>query len=101
MAVPLPQEERRTLTSARQPATWSPLRAWFKWLASSNHILYNPASELELPRLEHRLPKYVLTATEADMVIIQPTWTRPWASATGPSWRRCTRTGMRRMELLV
>lgn len=34
-----------------------PLRAWFKWLARNNHILYNPASELELPRLEHRLPK--------------------------------------------
>ena len=27
-----------------------PLRAWFKWLARENHILSNPASELELPR---------------------------------------------------
>ena len=26
-----------------------PIRAWFKWLTKNNHILYNPASELELP----------------------------------------------------
>jgi integrase/recombinase XerD len=45
------------------------LRAWFKWLARQNHILYNPASELELPKLEHRLPKHVLTAKEAELII--------------------------------
>ena len=45
------------------------LRCWFKWLAKSNHLLYNPASELELPKLEQRLPKYILTAQEADIII--------------------------------
>src|SRR5262249_33109861 len=40
------------------------VRMWFKWLARFNHILYNPASELELPKLEYRLPKFVLTANE-------------------------------------
>ena len=29
-----------------------PLRAWFKWLTRQNYLLYNPASEMELPRLE-------------------------------------------------
>jgi hypothetical protein len=28
-----------------------PLRAWFKWLARQNYLLYNPASELELPKI--------------------------------------------------
>ena len=28
-----------------------PLRVWFKWMARSHHILHNPASELEMPRL--------------------------------------------------
>ena len=28
-----------------------PLRGWFKWMARNHHILHNPASELELPRL--------------------------------------------------
>ena len=27
------------------------IRAWFKWMARNNHILYNPASDIELPRL--------------------------------------------------
>ena len=43
-----------------------PMRTWFKWLARQNHILYNPASELELPKLEQRLPKHILTAQEAE-----------------------------------
>ena len=46
-----------------------PIRAFFKWLTRQNVLLYNPASELELPRLEHRLPKHVLTASEAEAVL--------------------------------
>jgi len=48
------------------------IRAFFRWLARQNRILYNPASELELPRLEKRLPRHVLTATEAELVLQQP-----------------------------
>ena len=46
-----------------------PVRGFFKWLARQNLILYNPASELELPRLERRLPKAVLSAAEAEAVL--------------------------------
>ena len=46
-----------------------PIRAFFKWLAKNNYILYNPASELELPRLERRLPKHVLTISEVEQVM--------------------------------
>lgn len=49
-----------------------PLRAWFKWLARENHILSNPASELELPRPEKRLPALVLTADEAEAIMAMP-----------------------------
>lgn len=55
----------------------TPVRAWFKWLARQNHILYNPASELELPKLEQRLPKFVLTAPEAEQVLNLPDPTQP------------------------
>ena len=54
-----------------------PIRAWFRWMARNNHILYNPASDIELPRLEHRLPKHVLTASEAEQVINQANVTEP------------------------
>jgi integrase/recombinase XerD len=37
-----------------------------------NLLLYNPASELELPKPEKRLPKHTLTTEEAELVLIQP-----------------------------
>ncbi len=34
-------------------------------VARRNYLPHNPAFELELPHLENRLPKYVLSAEEA------------------------------------
>jgi integrase/recombinase XerD len=34
-----------------------PLQAWFKWLTKQNHILYNPAADLDLPTRPKALPK--------------------------------------------
>ena len=48
-----------------------PLRVWFKWMARQHHILHNPASEIDLPRVGHRLPKAVLTASEAERIMLQ------------------------------
>jgi integrase/recombinase XerD len=39
------------LSIASQHKHLVPVRALFKWLTRSNLILYNPASELELPRI--------------------------------------------------
>lgn len=50
------KEDGKPLTTRSQHTRITPLRADFKWLARNNHILYKPASELELPRLERRLP---------------------------------------------
>ena len=48
------------------------LVAFFKWLAKNNLVLFNPASEIELPRLDRRLPREVLTASEAEQIM---SWT--------------------------
>ena len=37
------------------------LKAWFKWLTQQNYLLYNPASELQMPRTPERLPRYILS----------------------------------------
>jgi integrase/recombinase XerD len=42
------------------------LKGWFQWLTRQNVILHNPASELELPRPEKRLPSHGLTLAEID-----------------------------------
>lgn len=58
------KEDGQPLTTRSQHTRVTPLRAFFKWLARQNHILYNPASDLELPRLERRkrLPSNVCTS---------------------------------------
>ena len=53
-----------------------PLRMWFRWMARQHHILHNPASELELPRLGFRLPNAVLTAEEAELIMAQTNYPR-------------------------
>ena len=50
----------------------TPVRALFKWLARENRILYNPASELELPKAERRLPRAILSQAEAEQVLAVP-----------------------------
>lgn len=49
-----------------------PVRAFFKWAVRNGHVLSNPASEIELPRLEHRLPKPALSVAEAEQVLAVP-----------------------------
>lgn len=45
------------------------VRVFFQWLARQHYLLYNPASELDLPRPEKRLPRHVLTAAEVEQVL--------------------------------
>ena len=76
-----------------------PLRAWFKWLARQNHILYNPAAELELPRLEHRLPRHVLSVREVELVLGQPDLSNAYGVRDRAMLETLYSTGIRRMEL--
>jgi integrase/recombinase XerD len=76
-----------------------PLRAWFKWLARQNYLLYNPASELELPRLEHRLPKHILTTQEVEKILALPNLDEPIGIRDRAMLETLYSTGMRRSEL--
>ncbi len=88
------------LTFRGQHARLVPIRALFKWLARQNHLLYNPASELELPRLEQRLPKHVLTKAEVEQVLRQPDTSEADGPAGPAILETFYSTGMRRSELL-
>jgi integrase/recombinase XerD len=59
------------LTLGTQAGCLAPLKAWFKWLAKENHILYNPASELEMPRQGHHLPRTVLSVQEVERILAE------------------------------
>ena len=57
------------LTLGSQHATLAPLKTFFKWLARQNHILYNPASELELPAQPKQLPRILLAVEEIEAIL--------------------------------
>lgn len=77
-----------------------PVRAWFKWLARQNYILYNPAADIELPKLEHRLPKHVLTISEAEQVINQANVSQRLGIRDRAILETLYSTGVRRSELV-
>lgn len=66
------QRNGKPLAFSTQHTCLSALRAFFKWLTQENLILYNPASELELPKLGHRLPRDVLSARQVETVLNKP-----------------------------
>jgi integrase/recombinase XerD len=77
----------------------TPVRALFKWLARQNRILYNPASELELPKAERRLPAAVLSQAEAEQILAVPDLHDPLGLRDRAMLELFYATGIRRSEL--
>jgi len=87
------------LTFRSQHAQLSALRIFFRWLARERHILHNPASELELPRLGRRLPKPALTVAETESILALPDIESPLGLRDRTMLEVFYSTGLRRSEL--
>ena len=77
----------------------SALKHFFRWLTRQNVILHNPASELEMPRLEKRLPQEVLTLTEVEKLLAVPDVSDPLGVRDRAMLELFYSTGIRRTEL--
>jgi len=62
-----------------KPLAWSSqhlhlkeVKQFFAWLARQNVIPFNPAAEIQLPKLPRQLPKAVLSTEEVERVLAQP-----------------------------
>jgi integrase/recombinase XerD len=88
------------LSFKSQRTRLQPLRAFFKYLSKNNLVLYNPAADLEMPRLEKRLPRCVLSASEAESVINVPDVETDLGVRDRAILETFYSTGMRRMELV-
>ena len=75
------------------------VNAFFRWLTRQHLTLFNPASEIELPRQNVRLPRDILTAQEADWVINQPNVAEPLGVRDRAILETFYSTGIRRKEL--
>jgi integrase/recombinase XerD len=108
---PILERYRRYLYHYRQPngdpisfATQQqrlvPIKAFFKWLTKENFILYNPASELELPKVHKRLPKHILTAQEVEQILNQTSLHGDLGIRDRAIIETLYSTGIRRAELI-
>jgi integrase/recombinase XerD len=91
----------KPLSVASQSNRLTAVRRFFRYLVQQNHLLYNPASELELPRPEYRLPKDVLTAGEVERVMTQPELATPEGLMHRAVLEVLYSTGVRRAELIA
>jgi integrase/recombinase XerD len=97
---------RPDATAAGKRLSWSTqrervgmLRDWFRWLTRQNLILHNPASELELPRPERRLPTAGLSREEVARLFAVPDVADPLGLRDRAMLEMLYATGMRRTEL--
>ena len=89
------------------PLSWSSqskhlvdVRMFFEYLAKENHIPFNPATSLELPKQPQKLPKAVLTVDEVERVLAQPDTTNPLGLRDRAIFETLYSTGIRRIEVV-
>jgi integrase/recombinase XerD len=75
------------------------LKDFFRWITRQNVILHNPASELELPRMEKRLPQEALSVTEVEKLLAIPDVTDPLGVRDRAMLELFYSCGLRRTEL--
>lgn len=75
------------------------LRGWFRWLTRQRHLLYNPAAELELPRVPQRLPATMLSEADVGALLSEPDCSRPLGVRDRSILETLYSSGLRRMEL--
>lgn len=94
------KKDAQPLSFRSQVAHLVPVRSFFKWLCRQNLLLSNPASDLELPRVERRLPKHILSAGEVERVLALPCVSEPLGLRDRAILEVFYSTAMRRRELI-
>lgn len=93
------QKSGKPLAIGSQIGRLLPIKAFFRWAVRQYLVLSNPASDLEMPRAERRLPKIILTAAETERVLAMPLVSTFCGLRDRAMMEVLYSTGMRRMEL--
>ena len=89
----------KKLSFRSQHARLLPLRAFFKWLCRRDLLPANPAADLDLPKLEKRLPKHILNMREAELVLAQADVSTAMGLRDRAILETFYSTALRRMEI--
>jgi integrase/recombinase XerD len=95
------EKEAKRLSVGTQANRLAAVRKFFSWLLSEQQIAYNPATTLQLPRQPQRLPRGVLTKSEARRLIEATPTTKPRDIRDRAILETLYATGIRRAELLA
>ena len=90
----------KPLAISNQAAHLSSLRVFFRWLAKKRYMHYNPACELELPRVPQALPRDILSVKEVEQVLSEPDLSQPMGIRDRAIMELLYSTGMRRSEII-
>jgi len=90
----------KPLTVSVQHQRLGTLRGYFRWLVKQRYLLYNPAAEIELPKMDQRLPKTILSAREIELVMMQPKVDTPIGLRDRAIMEVLYSTGIRRAEVI-
>ncbi len=89
-----------------QPLSWSSqtlhlthVNQFFRYLVKMNHLPFNPAAELELPKQPKSLPKPILSLDEVERVLAQPDTTTALGLRDRAILETFYSSGLRRAEL--
>lgn len=92
------REDGRALSFRTQHGRMTAIVQFFRWLTRSGHVLSNPASDLELPKLGLQLPRTVLTIEEVECVMSAPDLGTSLGIRDRAILETLYSTGMRRSE---
>lgn len=82
-----------------QQVMLSSLKSFFKWLTEENYLLYNPASELKLPKPPRKLPRTILSEATVRDLMNQPDMSTPDGVRDRTLLEVLYSCGLRRTEL--
>ncbi|WP_220487000.1 site-specific tyrosine recombinase XerC [Pseudoalteromonas sp. SR45-1] len=88
------------LSSYSQHARLAPLKTFFSWLTREHYILFNPASELQLPKKQRALPRAILSLQEVDSLLSQTDVNDIYGLRDRAMMEVLYSTGIRRMEIV-
>lgn len=94
------KKDGEALSGRSQHMRLVPVKMLFRWLTRQNRILSNPAADLEMPRVEKRLPKHILSAEEAERVLNVADVTSSLGIRDRAILETLYSTGVRRAELV-
>lgn len=88
------------LSLGSQNSLLAPLKSFCKWLAREKYIAYNPAAELELPKVVRGLPKVILSMEEVEQILNGVSVENGYGVRDRAMLELLYSTGIRRMELI-